>query len=67
MLTANALPEHRAAGADAHLTKPITAPVLLGTVEQALSGGVMSCEGGGLGCPAKSQDEAKPTELATPR
>ncbi|HEY1225159.1 MAG TPA: ATP-binding protein [Brevundimonas sp.] len=48
MLTANALPEHRtasaAAGADAHLTKPITAPVLLGAVEQALSGGVLSCE-----------------------
>ncbi len=48
MLTANALPEHRtasaAAGADAHLTKPITAPVLLGAIEQALSGAAMSCE-----------------------
>ncbi len=48
MLTANALPEHRAAsaaaGADAHLTKPITAPILLGAIEQALSGAPMSCE-----------------------
>ena len=41
MLTANALPEHaaasRAAGADAHLTKPITAPILLNAIGEALS------------------------------
>ena len=40
MLTANALPEHAdasfAAGADAHLTKPISAPVLFSAIEQAL-------------------------------
>jgi CheY-like chemotaxis protein len=48
MLTANAMPEHRAAsaraGADAHLTKPISAPVLLGAIERALSGAALSCE-----------------------
>jgi CheY-like chemotaxis protein len=37
MLTANALPEHaaqsRMAGADAHLTKPITAEALFGAIE----------------------------------
>jgi signal transduction histidine kinase/ActR/RegA family two-component response regulator len=41
MLTANALPEHAdasfAAGADRHLTKPITAPALFEAIEQALS------------------------------
>ena len=41
MLTANALPEHaaasRAAGADAHLTKPITPPVLINAISQALA------------------------------
>ena len=41
MLTANALPEHAeasfAAGADAHLTKPITAPILLNAIGEALS------------------------------
>ena len=40
MLTANALPEHaeasRAAGADQHLTKPITAPALFAAIEAAL-------------------------------
>jgi CheY-like chemotaxis protein len=43
VLSANALPEHRDAaasvGADAHLPKPITAPVLLGALAEALSGG----------------------------
>jgi PAS domain S-box-containing protein len=42
-LTANAMPEHEAAsaaaGADGHVTKPITAALLLKTVEQALAGG----------------------------
>ncbi|NJC40821.1 signal transduction histidine kinase/ActR/RegA family two-component response regulator [Brevundimonas alba] len=41
MLTANALPEHAeaslAAGADQHLTKPITPPDLFAAIEQALS------------------------------
>ena len=41
MLSANALPEHREAaalaGADAHLPKPITAPVLIGALQVALS------------------------------
>jgi PAS domain S-box-containing protein len=40
VLSANALPEHReaaaVAGADAHIPKPITAPVLLGALEDAL-------------------------------
>jgi len=42
MLTANALPEHveacRAAGADRHLTKPISAPVLLQALVEASQG-----------------------------
>ena len=42
MLTANALPEHAeaslAAGADRHLTKPITAPALFEAIETALAG-----------------------------
>jgi signal transduction histidine kinase/ActR/RegA family two-component response regulator len=41
MLTANALPEHAeaslAAGADRHLTKPITAPALFEAIEAALA------------------------------
>ncbi|HYC68420.1 ATP-binding protein [Brevundimonas sp.] len=41
MLTANALPEHAeasfAAGADRHLTKPITAPALFEAIEDALT------------------------------
>ncbi len=41
VLSANALPEHREAaalaGADAHLPKPITAPVLIGALQAALS------------------------------
>lgn len=47
MLTAHALPEHRAAsaaaGADAHLTKPVAAPVLLDALSRALAGEPMSC------------------------
>jgi two-component system, sensor histidine kinase len=43
MLTANALPEHvadtLAAGADRHLAKPITAPMLFEAIAQALSAG----------------------------
>jgi PAS domain S-box-containing protein len=43
VLSANALPEHRdaaaAVGADAHLPKPITAPVLLRSLAEALAGG----------------------------
>ena len=42
-LTANAMPEHaaasRAAGADGHLTKPITADALFGVVETVARGG----------------------------
>jgi CheY-like chemotaxis protein len=45
-LTANAMPEHaeasRAAGADGHVTKPISADRLLGAVEQAWVTGHMS-------------------------
>ena len=41
VLSANALPEHRQAaalaGADAHIPKPITAPVLIGALQEALS------------------------------
>ena len=40
MLTANALPEHeaagRAAGADAFVTKPVSAQALLETIEETL-------------------------------
>ena len=43
VLSANALPEHREAaafaGADAHLAKPITAPTLIGALQDALSPG----------------------------
>ena len=42
MLSANAMPEHvaasRAAGADAHVAKPVTPPQLIGAIEAALSG-----------------------------
>jgi PAS domain S-box-containing protein len=41
VLSANALPEHReaaaVAGADAHLPKPVTAPVLLSALDEALT------------------------------
>ena len=42
MLTANAMPEHRAAsaaaGADAHLTKPVDAQALIASLQAALAG-----------------------------
>ncbi|HYF22601.1 MAG TPA: ATP-binding protein [Caulobacteraceae bacterium] len=48
MLTANALPEHveacRAAGADRHLTKPISAPVLLQALAEASLGSAAEAE-----------------------
>jgi signal transduction histidine kinase/ActR/RegA family two-component response regulator len=48
MLTAHALPEHRAAsaaaGADAHLTKPVAAPALLEALSRALAGEALSCD-----------------------
>ena len=41
VLSANTMPEHldgsNAAGADGHLAKPITAPVLIAALEEALS------------------------------
>jgi signal transduction histidine kinase/ActR/RegA family two-component response regulator len=43
MLSANAMPEHveaaRAAGADAHISKPITPPRLIAAIEQVFVGG----------------------------
>jgi CheY-like chemotaxis protein len=40
-LTANAMPDHiqasKAAGADAHLTKPIAAAALIGAVREAVA------------------------------
>jgi two-component system, sensor histidine kinase len=42
MLSANAMPEHvavaRAAGADAHVAKPVTPPALIAAIEAALQG-----------------------------